>query len=332
MINNSVKRIVDFANNTDKKKFKILTFPTHERYQTQLCKTGHDFYELNITGQKKWNLDQCPFPPNYYSLPIDNLCGHINYDFILSQSKFGQLQLAQKIYTSLNLPIISLEHTVPLHGVQDKAQISNMKKMIGNVNVFISEYSKNQWGMEVDSYVVKHGIDTEIFKPIPEIIKDDYILTVANDFANRDYCLNFTGWKRIVNGFQNKLVGDNPGLSISAPIEILVREYNKCGVYLNTSTLSPIPTSLLEAMSCGCAVVSTATCEIPNIITNGFNGFVSNNEHELREYIKLLLNDKDKRSEIGNNARQTILAQYPEQKFVDHWNKIFNIVHEVYNT
>lgn len=332
MINNSVKRIVDLANNVDKKKFKILTFPTHERYQTQLCKTGHDFYELNVTGQKKWNLDQCPFPPNYYSLPLDNLCGHINYDFILSQSKFGQLQLAQKIFNSLHIPIISLEHTVPLHGVQEKSQINNMRRMIGNVNVFISEYSKNEWNMEVDSHVIKHGIDTELFKPIPEIPKEDYILTVANDFANRDYCLNFSGWKRIIRGFQNKLIGDNPGLSISAPADILALEYNKCGIYLNTSTLSPIPTSLLEAMSCGCAVVSTATCEIPNIITNGFNGFVSNNEDELREYIQLLLNDKDKRSQIGHNARQTILTQYPEQQFVDKWNEIFNTVHEVYNT
>ena len=25
-------------------KLNILTFPTHERYETMLCKTGHNFY------------------------------------------------------------------------------------------------------------------------------------------------------------------------------------------------------------------------------------------------------------------------------------------------
>lgn len=332
MINNSVKSIIHCANSVNKKKFRILTFPTHERYQTQLCKTGHDFFELNLAKQKKWNLDQCPFPENYYSLPSENLCGHLEYDFILSQSKFGQFQVAQKLYGLLGIPVISLEHTVPLKGFQKEDQINSMRSLIGNINVFISEYSQNVWNLPVDSHIVKHGIDTETLKPIDSIVKENHVLTVANDFANRDYCLNFTGWKRIVKDFGCRLIGDNPGLSISAPLDILVREYNKCAIYLNTSTLSPIPTSLLEAMSCGCAVVSTATCEIPSIITNGVNGYISNDENELRDYIKLLLNDEDKRKELGHNARQTILDNYGEQQFIDQWNEIFNTAYEVYHT
>jgi len=332
MINNSVKSIIHCANNTNKKKFRILTFPTHERYQTQLCKTGHDFFELNLAKQKRWNLDQSPFPPNYYSLPDDNLCSHLNYDFILSQSKFGQFQIAQKLYHALGIPIISLEHTVPLRGFQKEEHIKSISGLFGNINVFISEYSQREWNIPVDSHIVKHGIDTNLFRPLDNIVKDNKILTVANDFANRDYCLNFSGWKRIVKNFEYKLVGDNPGLSLPTQVDILVREYNKCAVYLNTSTLSPIPTSLLEAMSCGCAVVSTATCEIPNIIKNGFNGYISNDENELKEYINLLLSDETKRKEIGNNARQTILDNYSEQEFIDKWNEIFNTAYEVYHT
>ena len=330
MINNSVKRIINLTNNNSK-TYKILTFPTHERYQTQLCKTGHEFYEFNLDGQKRWNLDQCPFPKNYYSLPTNNICSYNNYDFILSQSKFWQLQAAAKINDALRLPIISLEHTVPLVGFQDPKSINQLRSMVGNINVFISEYSKNAWSIPVESHIIKHGIDTDTFKPLDFIKKEKHILTVANDFANRDYCLNYTGWKNVTNGIETKLIGDNPGISISAPIEILVQEYNKCSVYLNTSTLSPIPTSLLEAMSCGCAVVSTATCEIPNVIKNGYNGFISNNEDELRQYIKQLLEDDEKRIEIGKNARQTILEQYSEKQFIDNWNELFNEAYEVFH-
>jgi len=330
MINNSTKRIIGLTNGLAKNKYKILTFPTHERYQTQLCKTGHDFYEFNLPKQKKWNLDQCPFPENYYSLPESELYSCLDYDFILSQSKFWQFQVASQISNSLNIPIISLEHTVPLFGIQPDSQIQNMSNMIGNINIFITEYSKNEWNIPVESHIIKHGIDTETFIPL-DIKKENIILTVANDFVNRDYCLNFKGWKRITSNLPTKLIGDNPGLSISAPIEILVREYNKCSVYLNTSTLSPIPTSLLEAMSCGCAVVSTATCEIPNIIKNGYNGFISNDENEINNYLKLLLTDDKLRKDIGANARKTIEENYSEQRFIKEWNELFNTAHEVFN-
>jgi glycosyltransferase involved in cell wall biosynthesis len=330
MINNSVKRIVNITNDS-KKKYKILTFPTHERYQTQLCKTGHEFFEFNLSGQKKWNLNQCPFPKNYYSLPENNMCSYIDYDFILSQSKFWQFQTAAKINDILKLPIISLEHTVPLLGFQDPNAINSMRNMYGNINIFISEFSQKSWNIPVDSHIVKHGIDTNIFKPLDFIQKQKHVLTIANDFKNRDYCLNYTGWKNVTSGIETKLIGDNPGLSVSAPIEILVQEYNKCGVYLNTSTLSPIPTSVLEAMSCGCAVVSTATCEIPNIIQNGYNGYISNNEDELKKYIKHLLDNEEERITIGQNARKTILENYSEDNFINNWNEIFNTAYEVFH-
>jgi len=209
----------------------------------------------------------------------------------------------------------------------DQNQINSMKAMNGDVNVFISEYSKKSWGM--NGIIIHHGIDTNVFAP-NEATKNQHILTVANDFINRDYCLNYNGWKRITNGLNVKVVGDTEGLSKPASsIEELVNEYNSCSVYFNSSTLSPIPTSLLEAMSCGCAVVSTATCMIPEIIKNGYNGYISNNEEELTYYLKLVMKDERVRKELGNNARQTILDKFYEKTFINEWNKLFNSVYEV---
>jgi glycosyltransferase involved in cell wall biosynthesis len=331
MINNSVKRILSLTNKEQRDKYRILTFPTHERYETQLCKTDHEFFSFSVNGQKKWNVNQCEIPKNYHILPENELASYLNFDFILSQSKFGQFQIASQIAPILNIPIISLEHTLPLYGVQKEEQIQNMQQMIGNVNIFISEFSQNSWNLPVDSHVVHHGIDTETFTNI-NMNREKYILSVANDFINRDYCLNFSGWKRVTENLPIKLVGDNEGLSKSAnSIKELVEEYNSCAVFFNSSTLSPIPTSLLEAMSCGCAVVSTATCMIPSIIENGVNGFISNNEQELREYIELLLQDNSLRVKLGNKARETILNKFSQQDFIDKWNKIFDETYEVFN-
>lgn len=327
MYNNTVSRIIDISNLTSKKKYNILTFPTHERYETSLCKTGHEFYSLNITNMKKWNSDQTEIPNNYHILPENQLCDYLNYDFILVQSKFGQFQMAQDINQQLSLPIICLEHTMPIPSVMDPTQLEQMKKMIGNLNIFISDFSKKQWG--IDGIVINHGIDTSIFDRNDTVETNNSVLTVANDFVNRDYCLNYNGWKRITNGLNTKLVGDTEGLSKAAKsIDDLVLEYNTCGVYFNSSTFSPIPTSLLEAMSCGCAVVSTATCMIPEIIKNGENGFISNNEIELRKYINDVLSDKSLRKRLGDNARKTILNNFSEEKFVNEWNTTFDKIYE----
>jgi glycosyltransferase involved in cell wall biosynthesis len=326
---NSVKRIIDVCNTGSDKKYNILTFPTHERYETQLAKTGHNFYSFNVKNGKKWNSNQIQPPSNYYTLPEERVCEYISYDFILVQSKFWQYQIAQQINQSLMLPIIVLEHTLPTPQTLSSKDIDTMRSMVGNMNIFISEYSQKEWNINAPSTVIHHGIDSELFKPT-ETEKNNDILTVANDFMRRDYCLNYSGWKRITSGFPTKLVGDTDGLSVSASsTEELVEEYNKCCAYFNSSTLSPIPTSLLEAMSCGCAVVSMATCMIPEIIQNGKNGYISNDESELKQYLKLVSENSDIRKSIGNEARNTILSQFSEQVFIDKWNKVFNTIYEV---
>jgi glycosyltransferase involved in cell wall biosynthesis len=68
---------------------------------------------------------------------------------------------------------------------------------------------------------------------------------------------------------------------------------------------------------------------IPEIIKNGINGFISNDESELRGYIEKLLYDEKLREELGRNARKTILDKFSEDKFIEKWNKTFDKIYEV---
>ena len=325
MPNSTINNIKE-AVSGKRKKYNILTFPTHERYETQLAKTGHDFYAFSAEGQKKWNEDFAPRPSNYYVLPENAIYQAIEYDFILSQSKFGQFHLAQRLNEMLDLPVVSLEHTLPIPQWPE-GQAQQMASMVGDYNVFISEFSRDAWGMSADNIdVIHHSVDTETFKP-HEVEKSGNVLSVANDFINRDYCLNYSGWKRITEGLDVRVVGDTEGLSKPASsTKELATEYNTASVFLNTSTLSPIPTSLLEAMSCGCAVVSTATCMIPEVIENGKNGFISNDESELRGFIEELLKNPELANKVGNEARKTVVERFSEKVFIDNWNNKFDEV------
>ena len=325
---NQVVNIIKRASIGKPKKYDILTFPTHERYETQLAKTGHNFYVFNGEGMKEWNTSYAPVPDNYYMMPKNAIYQGIHYDFILSQSKFSQFQLAHQINDQrLNVPVVSLEHTVPIP-MWPQGQKETLASMVGDFNVFISEHSQEKWGglNMPNSRVVHHGVDTETFKP-RKTDRGSYCLSVVNDFVNRDYCCNYSGWTRITQGIETKLVGETEGLSKAASsVDDLVGEYNACGLFLNTSTLSPVPTTLLEAMSCGCAVVSTATCMIPEVITHGENDLISNDENELRSYVEALLNDDKLRDKLGKAARETVVARFSQDKFVDNWNTLFDEV------
>jgi len=316
--------VINQANSDPKRKLNILTFNTHERYQTQLAKTGHNFYSFNHEQGKAWFPEHAPMPKNQYQLPANSLYPGIAFDLILVQSKFGQYQMAQNLNTRLQLPMVVLEHTLP-HLNWPESHTNGFRQMQGNVNVFITEYSKGKWG--IPGEVVYHSVDTELFKPNGE--RMNQVLTVAHDFINRDYALNYQGWERITKGLPRVVVGNTENLS-SAPksVEELVKHYQQSRVYINPSTLSPVPTSMLEAMSCGCAVVTTETCEIPNFIKHGENGFMSNDEGELRGYIEKLLADPELADKMGQAARETIKEKFAEERFINEWNNIFYGVSE----
>lgn len=309
----------------DKETLNILCFDTHERCQSQMAKTGHNFYGFRYQDCKVWNEAFAKMPDNYH--PIQDLHVEMDFDFILSQSKFGQLQISRQIQAQLGLPIVHLEHTIPTSNYTSE-QLKMFKSIWGDYNVFISDYARESWGFDDSAPVICNSIDHEFFKPMG-LECDSTVFTVQNDFINRDYCLNYNGWQRIINGFNAKVLGDTPGLSeVASSLEHLREEYNKCAVYINTTTESQMPTAILEAMSCGKPVVSTATCSIPSFIEHGHNGFLTNDEEEFKGYIQQLLDDKDLRVKIGKAARETVLDIFSEQKYIDSWNKIFKQVYK----
>lgn len=320
------------AINNTSGKYNILTFPTHEAYQSNLGKLPHTFYMFQGKGIKTWNSSYRKLPQNHILL---NGSEHqvkldMKFDMVLSQNKFGQFGIAEQIARALNIPLVSIEHTLPVPEWNAKHR-QNLTEMRGKINAFISDFSVEQWGFKKDDPTVRiihHGIDTEIFSPkTSEREGDGRILTVVNDWINRDWCCGWSIYRRITDALPVNPVGDTKGFSKPArSTQELVNFYQNASVFLNTSTISPVPTALLEAMSCGCPIVTTATCMIPEIVKNGINGWISNDEDYLRDRVAWCLANPEEAKVLGDAARATIVEKFSLDKHLAKWDSVFKEV------
>lgn len=316
----------------NKSRYKVLTFAVHERTQSNMSDIDADFYLYSKPPHiKNWNNNYAKLPENHFILPVEYLPEAIPFDFVISQNKFGQFEVAQQISQKLQIPLISLEHTWPTSNIPKK-HIDYMKGMIGDVNVYIGKTQAQAWEAK-NPVIIRHCVDTDIFKPfqtydhLPQKERVNHILTVANDYPNRDYVLGFTQYLKVTKDLPTFPIGDSPGFSEAAKNTTdLASIYANSRIFLNTSIQSPIPTSLLEAMASGCACVSTNNCEIPYYIDHGINGLLANSDQEMRKYLENLVKDKDLAYFLGNNARQTILKKCSKSEFTKQWNNTFKSI------
>lgn len=184
--------ILRAINNTSR-KYNILTFPTHESYQANLASMPHTFYLYQGNGIKPWTPKYRPLPKNHILLDgtDQQISIDMKFDIVLSQNKYGQFQVAEKVCQYLNIPLVSIEHTLPFIS-WSQGQVQRMASMRGDINIFISRYSINQWKFDENDpsvRIVEHAVNTDVFNNENAQHNDNRILTVVNDHKNRDWCM-----------------------------------------------------------------------------------------------------------------------------------------------
>lgn len=323
---NAVSSILRAATRKPGEPLNVLSYPTHERFQQCFGQLPHRFYLYHAPGVKGWNKEFAQVPSNTTLLDSDfgdsQIPPDLDFDVVLSQNKFGQFKIAKQLSDSCHIPMVSLEHTLP-HPNWDRMHRLNFCKMRGHVNVFLSEYSIGAWEWEGPAVIIPPGIDDEAFSPDWVLPKQPAILSVVNDWENRDWACGFKLWKSVTAGLPVMVLGDTPGLSKAAKSHAeLLGAYRQCQVFLNTSLVSTCPFTLLEAMACGSAVVSTATTMIPQVIQDGVNGYVSNDPSVLTARCKELLADPARCREMGQAARKTIEDRFNFRRMAAEWDAV----------
>lgn len=310
-------------------KLNILTFATHESYQTLLDQTGHNFYIVLVEGGKQWDFITKPLPKNHIILNQywPNLPTDIEFDLVLAQDIFGGLQRALEVGQRFGIPVINLSHALPPYDAsnKEKQQLIQLSKL-ATKRVFVGHVAKEIWGGLDDDPVINYGMDSNIWKGWRGTGKHG--LSVVNLFPQRDLFCGWNLWSSVAKERQIKLIGNNPGLSPSiSDTDQLISEYNQARYFLNTSQYSTFPMTVAEAMLCGCPVISTNKYECGRVIQHEKNGLIANTKEEIINCIDKLQSDYDFAKQIGEEGRKTAMELFNVDKFITAWNRIFNEVY-----
>ena len=326
-----VQTLLRYATRGHDEPLNVLTFCTHERYETSLAMCGHNFYAWRQPGIKDWNKDYAPVPPNYMLLDPnrkdDQIPHWVDIDLVLSQNKVGQFQMAKAISSALKVPLVSMEHTLPMPEYTE-VQKAQAREMSGDIDVFVSEYGREAWGFPDDHGIVNHtGLDLDTFKPLG-LERERVVLSVVNDWINRDWCCGFRIWEQVTGAgavMPVKVLGNTPGLSKPAEsVEALIEAYNTAAVYLNTTTVSSLPTVILEAMACGVPCVTTAAGDSAAIVGDtGRVVPVGDARRLAMAMFELLALPASERHLLGRQARERVHRLFSLGKVADAYAQLY---------
>lgn len=238
---------------------------------------------------------------------------------------FSGLEFSEKL-TYLGYPVLSLAETVYFSVKRYYITVSNwMKKQITEQ---FSELKSSSIS------VIHNSVDTEKFSPGKKDTSREVILFTGRLISAKGISQIVEAIPKIIKKFPDALfVFIGAGNSLPYRLKLkekavsernymfmgylkeaddLVQFYRKSSVYLAPTMYENLPIRVLEAMSCGTAVIASNVCAIPEVIENKVNGILvkPGSVEELSESICLLLGNPELRKKIGNNARQTILDRF----------------------
>lgn len=222
----------------------------------------------------------------------------------------------------------------------------DLSRKVSNAKFVLTctEYNKDYLEQIVQSdtpiYRVYHGVDLGVFKPKPQEVSCEdktrpLILSIGRFRPKKGFPILIqacASLKKFGHHFQCVLVGYGPlehdlkqmihqfgvsdcvRLTGKVPQDGILNWFRQTSIFVLPCQIAEdgdrdgIPNVLVEAMSMGLPVVSTAIASIPELIRDGHNGILAPPHHpeSLAETLGLLLQDPDRRRTLGIAARKTV--------------------------
>lgn len=169
------------------------------------------------------------------------------------------------------------------------------------------------------------------------------VITFAQDMQHRGEWCGYETFLKIAEGFNAHIYGpnnENSGALDGGKLTYNdMRQKMRDGrVYVYTGTQPASYTlGFIEAMMTGIPVVALGprlwntlnlagdVYEIPDIITNGVNGYWSDSVEDLRRAIQFMLDDRELAKRIGKMGRETAIERFGMDMVKSKWREFFDL-------
>jgi len=124
---------------------------------------------------------------------------------------------------------------------------------------------------------------------------------------------------------QSRELGLEKVVYFSGRLEEVRQSLAAMDIYLMTSDFEGLPIALLEAMSMGLPVVASRVGGIPEVITDGVEGFLAEQEDldSLHRHLTTLVESLPLRTEVGRAARERVVSKFSIERMVGELEEVY---------
>ena len=308
------------------KKLNILIWHIHGSYLNCLVQAQHTFYLPVKEGRPEGYGGRGPtfvWPDNAIEVPVAQV-KDLELDLVVFQTPKNYFEDQNEILSEQQrrLPKLYLEHNTPKgHPTDTPHPVDDPAVML----VHVTHFNRMMWDSgRCRTRVIEH---TAIPRPGLEWNGDlPRGIVVVNGLKRRNRVAGYDVWEMLKDRVPLDLVGmqteEIGGLGDFPQADLLAKEANY-RFFFNPIRYTSLPLSVIEAMMLGLPVVALATTELPTVIVDGVNGYVSNDLDYLVDRMKRLIDDKQEAQRLGANARAAAQRRFGLERFIRDWDAAF---------
>lgn len=312
--------------NSNMKPLKILTWHVHGSYLYSLAQIAHEWYLPTKPGRPEGYAGReatFTLPAHVHEVAAEEV-RNLDLDLILYQStqnyRVDQFEILSEYQQ--HLPRIYLEHNAPRpHATDTRHPVDDP----GVLLVHVTRYNRLMWDNgQTPTRVIEHSVVIDpAIRYQGELARG---LTVVNCMQRRQRIVGLDLFLQARKCVPLDLAGmgntelDSLGDIPYQQLHALMASYR---FLFSPIRYTSLPLAVIEAMTIGLPIIALATTELPAVIENGKQGYLSCDLDELIGHMQRLLRDPQEAHRLGEQARATAISRFGMARFRADWDDAF---------
>jgi hypothetical protein len=305
---------------------RILTWHIHGSYLHALARIGHEWLVPVRPGRPdRFGGAGRDMPPNVLEIDADRV-RYTRVDVVLFQHERNWTDDQDILSPSQRRgPRIYLEHNAPRpHPTDSRHAVDDP----GVLLVHVTHFNRLMWDCgRTPTTVIEHAVAVDPSARYSGTLARG--LTLVNELRRRGRVVGedvfLAARARVpldLAGIDSERYG---GLG-SLPYFELHRRMGTYRFLFSPIRYTSLPLAVIEAMTIGMPVCALATTELPTVIENGVNGYVSCDLDALLARMRDLLEDAELAARLGAAGRAVARERFSLPRFAQDWNAAFALV------